>query len=796
MQIIRQLNIVALVGLALTTELLAATPPAPECFLAKKGRPEAVIVIGKDSGAFYRWVAGEVQRYVRELSGAELPIVTAGAIPPRRPLIVLGGPKSNPLAARAEQTQLVHFAGLKRDGFVLKTVQLQGTPALVVGGNDEASTMYAAYELLERLGVVFQLSGDIIPQKKPDLAFPSLDARIEPALKYRGMANCHALRWHMGLDDFRKHIDQLAKLKMNLLHFYWGIGGSPWMKFSHGGKEAEIFYPKESGYLAFGGLPGACITSGTADDIRVGRECFPNKYLGPPEFAGVQSPDQAFATAQDFLREIIRYAHSRKVQVWLVMGEIPRVPPSLVPPAKEMPDGWTAGNVFYCGPALPVDHPALLNIWEAAVRTMIETYPEADGYGVFLSEHSRVSTNKHLTDEYAAARKLLPSVEDIIEGGMDDTYPKTPETLESDFVDMCVAAKLAHRIKAKYPNEKFGVSVLFRGYLLRAFDAMLPKDVWLMNMENYANTKSVMHFYDGIQGRELLAMPRIVDDGCNLHMQLNVSLYERDEIIPGAACYGLAGVVGQLNKERGLECNARFIADGAWAPQINCRSFYQGYLPRVFGPAASDTLLKAYELLEENEKILGWDGRDLIFIGYDRFSPVRRVPLRTSALQEAQPKLTSQKLEDEIKLAIQLQQRWADLATRYRRALPLLRQAKPQVLPGARAELDYVIFKTNTFAGYLDVMAAGYEAVAACNRAVLAKTSGDNAEMQKQLERSQAAIDRADRLAREVARQMIPYADITTERYLLFRFNQNVIGWTETSRAALAKVRACYPKKG
>ena len=45
-------------------------------------------------------------------------------------------------------------------------------------------------------------------------------------------------------------------------------------------------------------------------------------------------------------------------------------------------------------------------------------------------------------------------------------------------------------------------------------------------------------------------------------------------------------------------------------------------------------------------------------------------------------------------------------------------------------------------------------------------------------------------LAREVARQMIPFAGIPTEKYQLFRFNQNVIGWTEMARAALAKAIA------
>ena len=61
----------------------------------------------------------------------------------------------------------MRFAGLKQDGFVIQTVDLGGQPAIVAGGNDEASTMYAAYELLERLGVAFQLTGDIIPHAGP-----------------------------------------------------------------------------------------------------------------------------------------------------------------------------------------------------------------------------------------------------------------------------------------------------------------------------------------------------------------------------------------------------------------------------------------------------------------------------------------------------------------------------------------------------------------------------------------------------------------------------------------------------
>jgi hypothetical protein len=161
--------------------------------------------------------------------------------------------------------------------------------------------MYAVYELLERLGIVFQLTNDIIPQPKPDLAMPALDLCIEPAFKDRGMHCWHQIRWYMGLADFRREIAQLAKLMMNVLQFYWGMGG-PWVEFAYNGKPADVFGVQESGFVAW---PGA---SGTANTVVVGRECFPQDgYMGPPEFAQVQNQQEAHRTAREFLRELIRF---------------------------------------------------------------------------------------------------------------------------------------------------------------------------------------------------------------------------------------------------------------------------------------------------------------------------------------------------------------------------------------------------------------------------------------------------------------------------------------------------------
>ena len=105
-------------------------------------------------------------------------------------------------------------------------------------------------------------------------------------------------------------------------------------------------------------------------------------------------------------------------------------------------------------------------------------------------------------------------------------------------------------------------------------------------------------------------MPNVDDDGCELNMQLNAMMYDRDEIDhrrrevrPG----GLHRV--QMNKERGVECNVRYLADGAWNPEIQCQSFYEGYLKRLYGPDALDLMVKAFLLLEQNEKASGVVGK-------------------------------------------------------------------------------------------------------------------------------------------------------------------------------------------
>ena len=199
---------------------------------------------------------------------------------------------------------------------------------------------------------------------------------------------------------------------------------------------------------------------------------------------------------------------------------------------------------------------------------------------------------------------------------------------------MYLANELIRRLKRHHPDANIGVGILFRGYLMRALHAVLPADAWIANMENCGNSGPLMECYDGMDGRDLVVVPRIVDDGCELHMQMHASMFDRDQILTGAERFGVTGIIGQLGKERGQEYNTRFLADGSWSPDLERDAFYLAYLRRLYGEDAAGDLTRAYLLLEENERALVWWGRSEIFVSFHEFSPCQ---LRTDVDYTREP---------------------------------------------------------------------------------------------------------------------------------------------------------------
>src|SRR5271157_315896 len=157
--------------------------------VAEGGQARAVIVIPSAASESTKWAASELQRDLRSLSGAEVPIAPEGQLPTNAEAnswILVGGPGENGVVKEAVGKGLSGFGGLKNDGFVVKTFRLGKRPVVVAGGDSDAGTMYAVFELLTQLGVTFRLTGDIIPEQQSSLSVPPLSISSEPAIVQRG----------------------------------------------------------------------------------------------------------------------------------------------------------------------------------------------------------------------------------------------------------------------------------------------------------------------------------------------------------------------------------------------------------------------------------------------------------------------------------------------------------------------------------------------------------------------------------------------------------------------------------
>ncbi|MCI0621816.1 MAG: hypothetical protein L0387_09120, partial [Acidobacteria bacterium] len=637
--------------------------------------------------------------------------------------------------------------------------------------------------------VVFQLTNDIIPERKPDLTIPAMSVRMEPVLKYRGLHIRHFVMPWMGMDYFRKFLDQQAKMKCNYLEFYWYVG-DPWTEYSYRGEKRLIgdIYTKESGYVTWRINTGTFTTA----DVKIGKEHFNEKRACAPEFQDCETPEEAHRVARQLLKQVIAYAHQRKIQVWLGAGDCPGTPPNLGRHAKY---GQTTSFGRIVSPGDPVG----IEIWKAALRSMVETYSEADGFWVWLAEgyfHSEDPEAKKTISQYEEYKRLIPPLQELRKMGYDQYFRgmSQEKQIESDIGLLHYGKSLSDFFRKEFPSSRLGIALLGRSYLFPAMDKMFPREVPFESMEASIcwNRKSrvPMENFGGMQGRELLLVPRLDDDESEFGMQFNVTLYEHDRVISGSVTQGLSGVAPQTGKLRGLEQNARFVAEGGWDSSITLEKFYQSYVRRIYGTNAADLMTKAYRTLEANEMFMGLQAEFKeahFFLGLHNFlnyADTRDIRMMGAFRRQSNPfegpelprwnvkqKIPSPYIEECAYRSDRMRQAIGNLG----RALALLEQSRAQVLPGAREELEYLVFKTETYILHLRMTAAMLDSFISYDEAFRAKGRGDEQGMLGGLERSEFLFTQARRLAQETAGQIAKRTTDPTELYILFRYNVRFI---------------------
>ena len=144
--------------------------------LAEDGRSDYVIVVAGDASPSTRYGAGELQRFLKEMTGAGLPIHDDQELIGNRE-IILGDN-----AHLQGVTTTIDFDKLGNDGYVIRTVG----PHLVIAGGALRGNMYGVYGLLEdHLGCRW-FTPDVsrIP-KYNRLVLPKLDDTQVPVLESR-----------------------------------------------------------------------------------------------------------------------------------------------------------------------------------------------------------------------------------------------------------------------------------------------------------------------------------------------------------------------------------------------------------------------------------------------------------------------------------------------------------------------------------------------------------------------------------------------------------------------------------
>jgi hypothetical protein len=759
-------------------------------FLIRNGDARAAIVTGK--GSFYRFVAEELQKYIEQFTGSKLEILEAEEAR-RKPkdlvLILVGGPQVNDLVREVTSKKLVSFEKLKADAFIIKTTALDGRHTLVVGGGDEAATMYAAYDLLERYGAMFLLTGDILPEKRPDLELQDFDVRSEPAFSRRGLNTWSGYPNFsvMSMVDIRKFLDQMAKMKLNYLQFGW-LPSEPWLKYDYRGEVKWMgdVTKKEGGYTLFGDDMGSYKTT----DMVVGQEHFKSAgvypRLEPPEFQHIENNEQGFETAEKYLHELIAYAASRKIKVWLQLDGTSVAPNLARYTTRALALPFDAFGTFICP-----DNPVSWELNENRLKSLVQTYPEAEGYFWYLAEAYPVCFQTEKERQFYQGLRPKYAGEAEASAAFKGNIPKDNNTVvDSNSGSIYLIQKLMEARERIAPQVKMGIAGLGRLYLFPYLDKMFPKNVPFSDMESRAiwtPTGVPMEMFGGMGERENTLSNRIDDDDSMLGMQFNVNLYYKDQVLEGGSKYGLAGFASQVSRPRGTETNSKYMAEGEWNPHLTPEEFYRDYSKRIFGQRAVPRMLKAFESLEKNEEYLGWTGRG----NFGCCGPPRE--LRIAYKYYGQPNPFDGPAFAGWQAFINESHNRIDYFTEsiklLKAALEELQSVRAEAEPRSQTYLAYLINRTEAYILHLETLISWNQAYIDLDSAFEAKKQGlEEVEFAKRLDLDLQGFRNTQAKALATAKKWSEIMDHPSDLGVLYRINVFMVMGTELATQFMQNV--------
>jgi hypothetical protein len=479
--------------------------------------PQApAIVLPRDATALQARAARELLRYVYLRTGQ---CATAGGeLPPSGDAIIIETAPDR----------------LDEQEFELTTAISGSARRVTVAGGSDVATLYAAYRFAESLGVRFHLHGDVIPDRMlEDRRLPIVEERAAPLFVLRGIQPFHDFTegpdwWNA--DDYKAHLSQLAKLRMNFLglHCYpeGGVGPEPliWIglpedvdddghvTFSYPGRWASTM----------GGAWGYASTP-TSDFAAGAWRIFDRDDFGPDVTEGhrplptsPQACNDLFNRAGDMLADVFEHGHALGIE-FCIGTETPLTIPAAVRERLE------AHGLD------PRDPDIIRRLYEGIFTRIARACP-VDHYWLWTPEGWTWSGT-------------------------------TPAQVEATIGDVQLALEALNNVGRPFEFATCGW-VLGPPADRVLFDKVLPKDVALSCINRDVGFDPVESGFALISDRPQWAIPWLEDDPAMIIPQLWAGRMRRDAA--DALAFGCTGLLGIHWRTKVLSPNIAALAQAAW----------------------------------------------------------------------------------------------------------------------------------------------------------------------------------------------------------------------------------------
>ena len=570
-----------------------------------------------DSDCF---AAGELQSYIEKLAKVRLDIVKpAEALAAGEEAMVLVGQPENNALARNALDGVHDTTQLDEEGFVIHTDEMEGRPTVALAGRTDIGTLYAVYALVEMLGATFVLSKDILPPPVDDLSVPATSRVWEPAFSRRGLQpfanDLQDVTW--GEAYYKMLIDQMVKLRMNYLEFFVQAY-QPWVDYTFRGEKNLLGDKSEpdSGYLVISRTVPSC----SVDEVKIGKEHFAGlRNMAPPEMQDVDTPEEAVRRFKRMIKAIIKYAKSKGMKVGFSTD--PTYAPANHARFARNYAHRPHTSFGYSAHLSPTD-PVGLEYGKTWLRALLETYPEIDDLFLYVSEAYELDPHPDAKALYERMRpQYAPALKALKDAWVSLTYRHTSFTYKGlspeDLIDIQIGwihriRELVDAAKKMADHTRICMAFFFKGYLLPTADNLIEREIPFMDMQSsgvFPVEGDVNASYFANMGdRDRYINCRIDDDASMFGLPFYLRQFQHDGLFKEAREAGVSGYAGQIFRSRGTEHHSRYLAHGAWEPELTPEAFYDRYSRDIFGDAAAGAMQKAFNLLEDMDEQTGWNG--------------------------------------------------------------------------------------------------------------------------------------------------------------------------------------------